>query len=59
MIVIYFFEGVKGVEFLFIFVKKGVVFVGGIYKEIVIKYICFGYMGVSVVSNFSVFVFDY
>lgn len=59
MTAIYLPEGVKGAELLPILAKKGVVFAGGIHKEIVTKYIRFGHMGVSVVSNPSVFVFDY
>jgi alanine-glyoxylate transaminase/serine-glyoxylate transaminase/serine-pyruvate transaminase len=50
MTAIYLPEGVKGAELLPILAKKGVVFAGGIHKEIVTKYIRFGHMGVSVVS---------
>lgn len=50
MTAIYLPEGVKGAELLPLLAKKGVVFAGGIHKEIVTKYIRFGHMGVSVVS---------
>jgi alanine-glyoxylate transaminase/serine-glyoxylate transaminase/serine-pyruvate transaminase len=51
MTAIYLPEGVKGADLLPILAKKGVVFAGGIHKEIVTKYIRFGHMGVSVVST--------
>lgn len=50
MTAIYLPEGVKGADLLPILAKKGVVFAGGIHKEIAAKYIRFGHMGVSVVS---------
>lgn len=50
MTAIYLPEGVKGAELLPILAKKGVVFAGGIHKEIAAKYIRFGHMGVSLVS---------
>lgn len=52
MTAIYLPEGVKGADLLPILAKKGVVFAGGIHKEIATKYIRFGHMGVSVVSPF-------
>jgi alanine-glyoxylate transaminase/serine-glyoxylate transaminase/serine-pyruvate transaminase len=51
MTAIYLPEGVKGTDLLPILAKKGVVFAGGIHKEIVTKYIRFGHMGVSLVSK--------
>jgi alanine-glyoxylate transaminase/serine-glyoxylate transaminase/serine-pyruvate transaminase len=51
MTAIYLPEGVKGADLLPILAKKGVVFAGGIHKEIAAKYIRFGHMGVSVVSS--------
>lgn len=51
MTAIYLPEGVKGADLLPILAKKGVVFAGGIHKEIAAKYIRFGHMGVSVVST--------
>jgi alanine-glyoxylate transaminase/serine-glyoxylate transaminase/serine-pyruvate transaminase len=50
MTAIYLPDGVKGADLLPILAKKGVVFAGGIHKEIATKYIRFGHMGVSVVS---------
>lgn len=50
MTAMYLPEGVKGSDLLSILAKKGVVFAGGIHKEIATKYIRFGHMGVSVVS---------
>ena len=50
MTAIYLPEGVKGTDLLPILGKKGVVFAGGIHKEIATKYIRFGHMGVSLVS---------
>jgi len=43
-------ENVKVPELLPTLMKKGVVFAGGLHKEIATKYIRFGHMGVSVVS---------
>ncbi len=51
MTAMYLPDTVKATELLPKLAKKGVVFAGGIYKEIVTKYIRFGHMGVSVVSN--------
>jgi alanine-glyoxylate transaminase/serine-glyoxylate transaminase/serine-pyruvate transaminase len=42
---------VKGTELLPKLGSRGVVFAGGIHKEVAAKYIRFGHMGVSVVSN--------
>ena len=53
MTAIYLPEGVKGADLLPILAKKGVVFAGGIHKEIAAKYIRFGHMGVSLVSSIS------
>ncbi|KAL8929382.1 MAG: hypothetical protein Q9172_000555 [Xanthocarpia lactea] len=50
MTAIYLPEGVKAPELLPNLLKKGVVFAGGLHKEIVAKYIRFGHMGVSVVD---------
>ncbi|KAK4162289.1 alanine--glyoxylate aminotransferase 1 [Cladorrhinum sp. PSN259] len=50
MTAIYLPENVKGADLLPILAKKGVVFAGGIHKEIVSKYIRFGHMGVSVLD---------
>lgn len=51
MTAIYLPETVKGTELLPRLAEKGVVFAGGIHKEIVSKYIRFGHMGVSIVST--------
>lgn len=51
MTAIYLPETVKATELLPVLAKKGVVFAGGIHKEIAPKYIRFGHMGVSVVSR--------
>ena len=53
MTAIYLPQGVKGTEILPFLSKRGVVFAGGIHKEITAKYIRFGHMGVSVVSDGS------
>lgn len=50
MTAIYLPETVKQADILPNLAKKGVVFAGGIHKEIATKYIRFGHMGVSVVS---------
>ncbi|KAK4102734.1 alanine--glyoxylate aminotransferase [Parathielavia hyrcaniae] len=50
MTAIYLPDGVKGADLLPILAKKGIVFAGGIHKEIVSKYIRFGHMGVSVLD---------
>lgn len=52
MTAIYLPENVKGTDLLPILAKKGVVFAGGIHKEIATKYIRFGHMGASIVSRF-------
>lgn len=51
MTAIYLPEGVKATDLLPLLAKKGVIFAGGIHKEIAAKYIRFGHMGVSVVST--------
>ncbi|GKT49411.1 alanine--glyoxylate aminotransferase 1 [Colletotrichum spaethianum] len=48
MTAIYLPESVKAAELLPSLAKKGIVFAGGIHKEIAPKYIRFGHMGVSV-----------
>ena len=53
MTAIYLPESVKQTDILPNLAKKGVVFAGGIHKEIATKYIRFGHMGVSVVSILS------
>jgi alanine-glyoxylate transaminase/serine-glyoxylate transaminase/serine-pyruvate transaminase len=53
MTAIYLPDQVKPTDILPFLAKKGVVFAGGIHKEIAAKYIRFGHMGVSVVSVFS------
>jgi alanine-glyoxylate transaminase/serine-glyoxylate transaminase/serine-pyruvate transaminase len=50
MTAIYLPETVKATELLPSLAKKGVVFAGGIHKEITPRYIRFGHMGVSVVG---------
>jgi len=50
MTAIYLPENVKGADLLPQLAKRGVVFAGGIHKEIVTKYIRFGHMGVSVLD---------
>jgi alanine-glyoxylate transaminase/serine-glyoxylate transaminase/serine-pyruvate transaminase len=52
MTAIYLPENVKAPELLPNLLKKGVIFAGGLHKEIAAKYIRFGHMGVSVVSHF-------
>lgn len=49
MTAIYLPETVKATDLLPKLAKSGVVFAGGIHKEIVTKYVRFGHMGVSVV----------
>src|SRR5687768_2543706 len=51
MTAMYLPESVKAADLLPSLAKKGVVFAGGIHKEIAPKYIRFGHMGVSVVSR--------
>ena len=48
MTAMYLPEGVKAPEILPNILKKGVIFAGGLHKEIASKYIRFGHMGVSV-----------
>ncbi|CCU77220.1 AGX1/alanine--glyoxylate aminotransferase [Blumeria hordei DH14] len=50
MTAIYLPEHIKASELLSSLSKKGVVFAGGLHKDIAMKYIRFGHMGVSVVS---------
>lgn len=51
MTAIYLPEGVKAPELLPNLVKKGVIFAGGLHKEIAAKYIRVGHMGVSVMDE--------
>ena len=48
MTAVYLPEGVQAPEILSSLMKKGVIFAGGLHKEIATKYIRFGHMGVSV-----------
>jgi len=48
MTAVYLPENVKAPELLPNLMKKGVIFAGGLHKEIATKYIRFGHMGVSV-----------
>ncbi len=50
MTAIYLPEGVQAPEILPNLIKKGVIFAGGLHKEIAAKYIRFGHMGVSVTN---------
>lgn len=50
MTAIYLPDGVKAADLLPILSKKGVIFAGGLHKEIKAKYIRFGHMGVSVMN---------
>ena len=50
MTAIYLPEGMKAPEVLPSLLKRGVIFAGGLHKEIATKYIRFGHMGVSVVD---------
>lgn len=50
MTAIYLPEGMKAPEVLPNLLKRGVIFAGGLHKEIATKYIRFGHMGVSVVD---------
>jgi alanine-glyoxylate transaminase/serine-glyoxylate transaminase/serine-pyruvate transaminase len=54
MTAIYLPENVKAPDLLPNLLKKGVIFAGGLHKEIAAKYIRLGHMGVSVVSNLNV-----
>lgn len=51
MTAIYLPENIKAAELLPNLLGKGVIFAGGLHKEIAAKYIRFGHMGVSVVSD--------
>lgn len=51
MTAIYLPEGMTPPEILPTLMKKGVIFAGGLHKEIAAKYIRFGHMGVSVMSE--------
>jgi alanine-glyoxylate transaminase/serine-glyoxylate transaminase/serine-pyruvate transaminase len=53
MTAIYLPDNVKAPELLPNLLKKGVIFAGGLHKEIATKYIRIGHMGVSVVSSMS------
>lgn len=48
MTAIYLPDGVKAADILPNIFKKGVIFAGGLHKEIAAKYIRFGHMGISV-----------
>lgn len=50
MTAIYLPEGVAPTSVLPTLLKKGVIFAGGLHKEIATKYIRFGHMGVSVMD---------
>lgn len=50
MTAIYLPNGIKAPEILPSILKKGVIFAGGLHKEIAAKYIRFGHMGVSVMD---------
>ena len=50
MTAIYLPNNIKPPEILPNILKKGVIFAGGLHKEIAAKYIRFGHMGVSVVD---------
>ena len=50
MTAIYLPETVKSTELLPNLFKKGVIFAGGIHKEIATKYVRFGHMGITVVG---------
>lgn len=51
MTAIYLPEGVTAPELLPNLLKKGVIFAGGLHREIAGKYIRFGHMGVSVMDE--------
>lgn len=51
MTAIYLPEGIAAPALLPNLLKKGVIFAGGLHKEIATKYIRFGHMGVSIVSD--------
>lgn len=50
MTAIYLPDSVEATEILPSLLKKGVIFAGGLHKEIATKYIRFGHMGVSVMN---------
>lgn len=50
MTAMYLPEGIKAPEILPNLLEKGVIFAGGLHKEIASKYIRFGHMGVSVMD---------
>lgn len=50
MTAIYLPEGVKAADILPSLLEKGVIFAGGLHREIAAKYIRFGHMGVSVMN---------
>ena len=51
MTAIYLPEGVKPTDVLPHLLKRGVIFAGGLHKEIATKYIRFGHMGVSIMDD--------
>ena len=51
MTAIYLPEGITPPDVLPSLLKKGVIFAGGLHKEIAAKYIRFGHMGVSVTDT--------
>ena len=51
MTAIYLPEGIAAAEFLPGMLDRGVVFAGGLHKQIATKYIRFGHMGVSVMED--------
>lgn len=51
MTAMYLPDGIKAPEILPNLMKKGVIFAGGLHKEIAAKYIRFGHMGVSVTNQ--------
>lgn len=51
MTAIYLPEGITPPEVLPSLLKKGVIFAGGLHKEIATKYVRFGHMGVSVTDS--------
>lgn len=51
MTAMYLPEGIQASEILPGLLKKGVIFAGGLHKEIATKYIRFGHMGISVTDS--------
>lgn len=51
MTAIYLPDGVKPPEILPLLLKRGVIFAGGLHKDIAAKYIRLGHMGVSVMDE--------